>query len=468
MRSPLASPVRGGFRDLTPLRGRGRSTETRAPGLSALSAGRFVVAHRGGAGVRPENLYSSYSALPVLGFTVIDTDVWLTSDNGLAVMHDSTVDRTTTSTGNVSALTKSAFQALTSDPGSYLSAGGYSSETPLPTLDGLFAQYGNRAIHFPEAKATGSGALIVAAAQAAGIDDEHILVQSFGSAELTDAVSAGYPACLLVTDLTTITPATVKGDGIDYVGASTGLDSVTVAACHSAGLKVGAWTYNRRSEWTTLQTAGVDFVWSDHPEWTAGLSTPATSDPYSALRWWPGSVANVTTLRGQFTSPNIWGFNSSSGPYFGLPQTWACPVAAAASSYSISFDLSIDAVLSGDTSRWASIYLCAGDDRAFDDFNPGVTGVYGYHLLIRANGTLNGFRVNDGAATSSLGSTSIAAPTLGAWYRYTVSVSPTAVTLRRDDVPGTVLAMTDSTYRGGYFWLGRNAAQARYRSVTIS
>jgi len=469
MISPFASPFRGGFRNLTPTRGRGRATTTRSAGLTSLMASPFVVAHRGGAGIRPENLYSSYSALPALGFIVVDSDVWLTSDSGLAVMHDSTVDRTTTGTGNVSSLTKSAFQALTSDPGSYLSASGYSSETPLPTLDGLFAQYGNRAIHFPEAKATGSGALIVAAAQAAGIDDEHIMVQSFGSAELTDAVAAGYPACLLVSDLTSITPATVKATGVDYVGANSGLDSVTVAACHAAGLKVGAWTYSRRSEWATLQAAGVDFVWSDHPEWTAGLTSPATTDPYSALRWWAGSIPSTAGDRGSFSSTNQWGLQSfTDATYRGCMQSWGCPVAAAGSTYSISFDLAIDALNAGDTGRWSSVYLCGTNDGLFNDTSGGVSGVVGYHILIRANGGLNLYRVNSGAAVTLLSSATIAAPTLGTFYRYTVAVTPTTVSIVRSDVPGTVVSATDSNHRGGYFWFGRNGCTNRWRTVTVA
>jgi len=466
MRSPLASPFRGGWRNLTPMRGRGRGGGQSCAPLQALSD--FVIAHRGGASIRPENTYSAYADTLAAGMFILDTDVRLTSNSGLAVIHDSTVDRTTTSSGNVSSLTKAQFTALTSDPSSFLSASGYSDETPLPTQDALFELYRNRVIHVVEAKTAGSGPLIVDAAQAAGIDSGHLLLQSFDQSYLADGIAAGYPCCYLVSDLTSITPATVKAAGIDYVGANTGLDSVTVAACHAAGLTVGAWTYSRRSEWATLMAAGVDFVWSDHGEWTAGLSSVATTDPYATKKWWPGSLTSPVVDRGSFLGTDEWGMQASTATaYRGAVQGWACPIASP-TNYSIQFDMAIDTVNAADLTRWGSVYLAATDDREFGDLGGGAAGVVGYHFLIKANGALLIYRVNSSAAVTLLTSGSVTAPTLTTFYTYTVTVTPTTVSIVRSDVPGTVVSVSDATHRGAYFWLGRNGSTARWRNVTIA
>src|SRR5215212_4556790 len=55
----------------------------------------LVMAHRGGAGLWPENTLLAFERARDLGVDVIETDVQSTADGVLVVMHDATVDRTT-------------------------------------------------------------------------------------------------------------------------------------------------------------------------------------------------------------------------------------------------------------------------------------------------------------------------------------------------------------------------------------
>lgn len=75
-----------------------------ATGLLALDAP-VVIAHRGGARLRPENTMAAFDHAASLGVDAIECDVHLSRDGQVVVIHDDTVDRTTNASGAVSAFT---------------------------------------------------------------------------------------------------------------------------------------------------------------------------------------------------------------------------------------------------------------------------------------------------------------------------------------------------------------------------
>ncbi len=70
------------------------------------------VAHRGHSIAYPENTLEAYRKAIELGVEMIECDVNITRDRTLVMMHDSTLDRTTTGTGHVSASTWEEVQRL--------------------------------------------------------------------------------------------------------------------------------------------------------------------------------------------------------------------------------------------------------------------------------------------------------------------------------------------------------------------
>lgn len=72
----------------------------------------LVIAHRGGAGERPENTMLAFQHAVDLGVDALEMDVHSSSDGVLVVIHDDTVDRTTDGSGRVSDMTFAALQAL--------------------------------------------------------------------------------------------------------------------------------------------------------------------------------------------------------------------------------------------------------------------------------------------------------------------------------------------------------------------
>ena len=59
----------------------------------------MFVAHRGGAARWPENSLTAFRGAIAGGARVVELDVHLTADGEVAVMHDPTLDRTSTGTG---------------------------------------------------------------------------------------------------------------------------------------------------------------------------------------------------------------------------------------------------------------------------------------------------------------------------------------------------------------------------------
>ncbi len=70
------------------------------------------MAHRGGAGLWPENTMLAFERARELGVDVIEMDVHATADGVLVVLHDANVDRTTDGAGRVGALTLSELKKL--------------------------------------------------------------------------------------------------------------------------------------------------------------------------------------------------------------------------------------------------------------------------------------------------------------------------------------------------------------------
>ena len=73
---------------------------------------RGVCAHRGASDSHPENTIAAFREAIRLGAHMIEFDVALSKDGHLALMHDSTVDRTSNGTGAVAAMTLAELKKL--------------------------------------------------------------------------------------------------------------------------------------------------------------------------------------------------------------------------------------------------------------------------------------------------------------------------------------------------------------------
>ena len=109
--------------------------ENRAEGLRArLLAGDttavFVVAHRGDWRHAPENSVAAIEHSIAVGVDVVELDLQLTRDSVLIVMHDATLNRTTTGKGRVADWTLDSIRTLKLKNGC-----GIRTKHPVPTLE---------------------------------------------------------------------------------------------------------------------------------------------------------------------------------------------------------------------------------------------------------------------------------------------------------------------------------------------
>lgn len=103
-------------------------TESRRP---------LIIAHRGASAVAPENTIAAFRRARELGGDGVELDVTLTRDHIPVVIHDDTVDRTTSGNGEVSRMTLSEMKEL--DAGAWKGSAyrGQSVPTLSEVLDAL-------------------------------------------------------------------------------------------------------------------------------------------------------------------------------------------------------------------------------------------------------------------------------------------------------------------------------------------
>ncbi len=426
----------------------------------------FLVAHRGMANLYPENTLEAYRGSVALGIDAVDADCWLTRDGGLVCLHDATVDRTTTSSGYIHDLTVSGAAALRVDAGTWFAAA-WPNTMRVPTLTEVLDELGGRAVLCPEAKNIGAGRAIVDRLTRYGVLDTAI-VQSFMLAELAPAVAANAEV-LMLTATRLYDPAGLRAAGVRYLGLSAALPTDLVAAAREAGLDVVVWVVDRRVDAAPWRSAGAIGFFSNDPLYLAGRSPVHTSDPFGRRTYYHGHLANaVSGDRGAFFADDAWGYADTSPAYKGALQGWACPItgAAAPGEFTITFTVCVDAAA---TPRgWAGAFVCAADDRSFDDTGQHQPGLCGYQVLLRQSGNLEVHPVDDGIPHPAVTAASSPIPPGGtATVRIDVTRTLVAAT-RLDAAPPITARVADATHRGGYFHLGRRAAAVRFSRVTIS
>jgi len=77
----------------------------------------YVVGHRGAAGLQPENTIEGFEYALSLGCEYVETDVQLSADGHLVIIHDDAVDRTTNGVGRVGEMTLARLRDLDAGQG---------------------------------------------------------------------------------------------------------------------------------------------------------------------------------------------------------------------------------------------------------------------------------------------------------------------------------------------------------------
>lgn len=242
-----------------------------------------VVAHRGNSSVAPQNTLAAFEAAWHAEADVIEIDVQLTADGEPVVIHDDTVDATTSGVGRVADLDAATLRGL--DAGSWFSPafGGQRVPTLAEVIDFLLRRPGIDLLLELKGEWTAEQAgLVTGPLRRAGITDR-VIGQGFdpGTVRALRDADPDLRRGLLIG----------AHDG-DVLALCAALEVVTcnpwgmalveepdlVDRLHDAGYQVSVWTLNDPRHWAVARDQGVDGIITDRPDrlagWLQAASTP--------------------------------------------------------------------------------------------------------------------------------------------------------------------------------------------------
>ncbi|WP_454764228.1 glycerophosphodiester phosphodiesterase [Cupriavidus campinensis] len=227
------------------------------------------IAHRGAGKLAPENTLAAFRHGASFGYRMFEFDVKLSADGKPVLMHDATLDRTTSGAGRVDALTLGELAAL--DAGGWHSPA-YAGE-PVPTLaaiarytraNGFHVNIEIKPVPGNECR-TGAAVALDALALWQGADVPPLL-SSFSEEALDAArqVAPGLPRALLLDKLPADWPARLRRLGCVALDVNhRALDAAVIAQAHADGFKVLCYTVNDAGRAAELLSWGLDGLITD-------------------------------------------------------------------------------------------------------------------------------------------------------------------------------------------------------------
>jgi len=427
------------------------------------------IAHRGGAGVAPEETMEAFRTAAANGADMLEMDCQPLGDGALALVHDSTVDRTTDGTGPVSGFTAPAWRAL--NAAADFPWGG--RVVPPALFSEVVAEFGGKAPLMVEPKDASNAGQIMDACDRAGIAGSVVISTSVLSV-LQAATARGYASYFwwgAAVD-TGVSVAAAVAEGATYLG----LDGVArpdaeVTTLVATGLPVYPFTINRRLRAAQLLALGASGFVTDQPAYLRGTTAQRTVDS-----WRQGVLGHGINTNGTATAPAIvtGGLQLPAASANTVTVGEVSPLANAAGSYTIDLDIGWSTLPASGSTTTAVIFGAADDGNyAYSGAANSATGCYEAYL--RSSGSISLYRLPPGNTSGAvlLGTTQATnALVAGALAHIRITVTPTTVRLQRTDgVTSDTGAVADTTYRGGYVLLGKVGGAdgvARFQNLTIT
>jgi len=229
-----------------------------------------LIAHRGGGTLAPENTLAAFAVAARYGCRAVEFDVRLSAEGTPFLLHDATLDRTTSGKGPIAETADAVLRTL--DAGGWHGAG-FAGE-PLPTLHdaidrcselGLWANIELKAARGAET-ACAEGAIAVVRAAWQGPPP---LLSSFSTAVLAAAreLAPELPRALVLARFAPRWRA--QAEHLGCVAVHSAADSTTpahIAAVRQAGFGLACYTVNDPEEARRWFAAGVDALFTDRPD----------------------------------------------------------------------------------------------------------------------------------------------------------------------------------------------------------
>lgn len=268
------------------------------PGHPYLAGAPLLIAHRGGAGLAPENTLPAFrSAVEEWGADILELDVHVTADGVVVVIHDGTVDRTTDGRGRVDAMPWEALRKLDAGYGFRDLSGAATHRgrgVRIPRFEDVLETFPGVRLNV-DSKAPAAAAPLAEIIRRHGAEDR-VLVAA--TREEGRAGARGYPGpwgaskaqitrFWIASRLRAPSLYTPGADALQVPETWRGLRVVTprfVRDAHRANLPVHVWTVDDPGAMRRLLSWGVDGIQTDRPDRLAEVLREAAGRPPAPAR----------------------------------------------------------------------------------------------------------------------------------------------------------------------------------------
>ncbi|CAG0937575.1 glycerophosphoryl diester phosphodiesterase [Thermoflexales bacterium] len=245
----------------------------------------LVLAHQGGEGQWPSNTLLAFRNAAQAGADVLDTDMHLTQDGVLILMHDQTVDRTTDGSGAIRDLTLAEIKqfdaAYDFSPDGGKSFPYRGQGVRVPTLEELFQTFPDKrfGIEIKQTEPIETAQRFCAAIRQYQVQDQ-VLVSSFRQENMdafrqacpeaaTSATEDEVKVFYLLNQLGLTRALTPHYSSFQVPEKSGGIQVLTpqfINAARERNLPIMPWTINEAADLQRLIALGVKGINTDYPD----------------------------------------------------------------------------------------------------------------------------------------------------------------------------------------------------------
>jgi glycerophosphoryl diester phosphodiesterase len=348
-----------------------------------------VIAHRGVSSLAPQNTLPAFQLGIDLNVDYIELDVQQSSDDSLIVMHDATVDATTSYSGLVNSYSYNDLKLM--DAGSWFSNDYIGTE--IPTLYEVLSLAQGKIKVCVELKASNIESQAMQLIEDMGmLNDVVIFSFSLSQLQIVKNINSNVKVCYLSSIMTSGDISDALSINAEYLGVGLDPSIANITAAQAAGIQVWNYTVNDARSMLNKMSKGIDGIITDNAQDMIGLKSYMRNG--GLIAHWSfdensGSSASDLSLNGNTlnTANANWtsGINQSA-LYFNGTSSYVNVLT------SPSLDIDLDAV---SISAWVKLQnLPSGMP---DDYGPIYDSDEDYYVLYldKANQELR-FKVKDG------------------------------------------------------------------------
>jgi glycerophosphoryl diester phosphodiesterase len=367
-----------------------------------------IIAHRGASSLAPQNTLPAFQLGIDLNVDYIELDVQQSSDDSLIVMHDATVDATTSYSGLVNSYTYNDLKLM--DVGSWFSNDYIGTE--IPTLYEVLALAQGKIKVCVELKASNIESQAMQLIEDMGmLNDVVIFSFSLSQLQIVKNINPNVKVCYLSSIMTSGDISDALSINAEYLGVGLDPSIANITAAQAAGIQVWNYTVNDARSMLNKMSKGMDGIITDNAQDMIGLKSYMRNG--GLIAHWSfdensGSSTSDLSLNGNTlnTANANWtsGISQSALYFNGTSSYVNVPT-------SPSLDIDLDAV---SISAWVKLEELPS--QMPDDYGPIYDSDEDYYVLYldKANQELR-FKVKDGLGLMSRPGIPQSALTLNQW-----------------------------------------------------